>query len=617
MDFHARFPPGKRGGFAGSHSWDLTSDPPPVHRLSMPVAPFRRFLALTRPHRPKIVLGIALILAATLLTLPAPWILKLVIDRALPEHNLRLFAGLLAAFTAIFIVRAGLTLVRNRVLQSAAMRLVCDVRIQLFAHLQTLSLRYFDANQTGKTASRITQDTNEVYALTNGFLITVIADAVTLVGVLGFLFWIEWRLALAVTAVLPFFVFNYLHQRRRMREESRVHRQNWDKVVGFLHEKVAAARVVKSFAKEEDEIAVFAQGINADYFNYSRIVVRYTKLAIIADLLGSLGALVVLGYGGWLVLEGRMAVGTLVAFNGYIAFIFPPIVRFADLNLIFQRATTSLENIFALLDTKPEVTDAPDAHPLPPVRGDVEFQDVCFDYDLEPPGQGRPRTLTSVSFTVSAGQLVAIVGPSGSGKSTVVNLLARFYDPASGRVLVDGHDIRGVTTSSLRRQIGIVLQENILFSGALEDNLKYGQPDATRAQILEAACAANAHDFITALPDGYATTVGERGIKLSGGQRQRIAIARAILKDPRILIFDEATSALDSASERLIQQAMEHLMHGRTTFVIAHRLSTIQRADMILVMDQGRLAEQGTHADLLARGGLYARLHALQFRELA
>jgi subfamily B ATP-binding cassette protein MsbA len=415
--------------------------------------------------------------------------------------------------------------------------------------------------------------------------------------------------------VMPLFVFNYLHNRKRMREESRTHRQNWDKVMGFLHEKVSSARVIKSFVREQGEITAFSGGINADFFNYSRIVMRNTKLAVIADLLGSIGALVVLGYGGWLVVKGQMGVGTLVAFNAYIAFVFPPIVRFVDLATIFQRAITALENVFALLDTKPEVADLADAAPLPHIAGDVEFRGVSFDYDPAATLPGGPRTLRDVSFHVRAGQVAAIVGPSGSGKSTIINLLARFYDPVSGEVLVDGHDIRHATVDSFRRQIGIVLQENVLFSGTLEDNLKYGKPDATREEIIAAATTANAHDFIVALPDGYSTVVGERGAQMSGGQRQRIAIARAILKDPRILIFDEATSALDLASERLIQEAMERVMKGRTTFIIAHRLSTIQMADQILVMDQGSLAEQGTHDELLRIEGLYARLHALQFKE--
>jgi ATP-binding cassette, subfamily B, bacterial MsbA len=578
-------------------------------------SPFRRFLSLCRPHAVQISFGVALILVATFLTLPAPWILKIIIDKALPNKDVGLLMKLLGLFTALFMLRAWLTMVRNRVLQHAAMRLVCDLRIQLFAHLQTLSLRYFDRTHTGETVSRVSQDTGEVYTLTNGFLINLIADSVTVVVVVGFLFYVDWRLALATSAVMPLFVFNYLYNRRRMREESRTHRQNWDRVMGFLHEKVSSARVIKSFVREQGEITTFSGGINADFFNYSRIVMRNTKLAVIADLLGSIGALVVLGYGGLLVVRGQMGVGTLVAFNAYIAFVFPPIVRFVDLATIFQRAITALENVFALLDTKPEVADMPGAATLPPIRGEVEFRNVSFDYNMEATAPGEPRTLRDVSFRIREGQVAAIVGPSGSGKSTIINLLARFYDPASGQVLVDGQDIRFATSESFRQQIGIVLQENVLFSGTLEDNLKYGKPDATREEIIAAATTANAHDFIVALPDGYSTVVGERGAQMSGGQRQRIAIARAILKNPRILIFDEATSALDLASERLIQQAMERVMQGRTTFIIAHRLSTIQRADQILVMDQGRLAERGTHVELLALEGLYARLHALQFKD--
>ncbi len=579
---------------------------------------FQRFLALVRPEAGKIGLGVVLILLATAVTLPAPWILKLVIDDALPARDTGKLGVLLAAFTGLFVARALLTLWRNRVLQYAAMRVTCDLRIALFRHMQSLSLRYFDANQTGKVISRVAQDTGELYNLTNNFLINLIADTVTVAGVLCFLYWVEWRLALAVTLVLPFFVINYLYNRRKMKLEARVHRDNWDQVMGFLQERVAAARVVKSFGRESAEGDTFAGSINADYFNYSKIVLRNTRLAVIADVLGSIGGLIVLGFGGWLVIRGDMQVGTLVAFNAYIVYIFPPIVRFVDLAAILQRASTALENIFAIFDTRPEVADDAGKPPLPaPARGEVEFVNVSFDYELEPPGRGRPRTLTEVNFHIPAGRMVAIVGPSGSGKSTLINLIARFYDVASGEVRIDGRDVRSVSVESLRRQIGIVLQENILFSGTLEENIKYGRADATREQVLAAARAANADEFIAKLPDGYSTVVGERGAKLSGGQRQRVAIARAILKNPRILIFDEATSALDTQSERLIQQAMERLMADRTTFVIAHRLSTIQRADIILVMEQGRLVEMGRHEELVHRGGLYSRLHALQFQEPA
>ncbi len=580
--------------------------------------PLQRGLGFIRPQAPKIALGVVLILAATAVTLPAPWIFKLVIDDALPSGDLRHLVTLLTVFTVLFVARALLTLWRNRVLQYAAMRVTCDLRIALFRHLQSLSLRYFDANQTGKVISRVTQDTGELYNLTNNFLINLIADCVTVVVVLGFLFIVEWRLALAVTLLLPLFAFNYLHNRKKMKHEARVHRDNWDQVVGFLQERVAAARVVKSFNREAAESNTFADGINADYTNFSRIVLRNTRLSVIADVLGSVGGLLILGLGGWLVVRGEMQVGTLVAFNAYIAYVFPPIVRFVDLTAVLQRANTALENIFAVFDTRPEIENDTTRPALPdPVRGEVEFEAVNFDYDAGPPGAGRPRTLTEVSFRVPAGTMVAIVGPSGSGKSTLINLLARFYDPASGAVRVDGHDLREVSVESLRSRIGIVLQDNVLFSGTLEDNLKYGRPDATREQIAAAAQAANAHEFIAALPDGYTTLVGERGARLSGGQRQRIAIARALLKDPRILIFDEATSALDTQSERLIQQAMERLMQGRTTFVIAHRLSTIRKADLILVMDGGRLVEAGRHDDLIANGGLYSRLHALQFQDPA
>ncbi|RXK56947.1 ABC transporter ATP-binding protein [Oleiharenicola lentus] len=573
-----------------------------------------RALALCRPFAGRLALGAGLIVLGTAFTLPAPWLFKLLLDEALPRRDSRLLLVLLVAAVLLLVARALLTLVRNRLLQTVAMRLVCDLRIRVFAHLQTVSLRYFDRARTGETVAKICQDTGELYNLTNGLLINLVADTVTVLAVLVFLFWVEWRLALAACVVLPLFVLNYLHHRERMQAESRTHRQHWDKVVGFLNERIANPRVIKAFGREAGEVAEFASGINADYFNYSAVVMRNTKLSVVADTLAAVGGAVVLGYGGWLVMDEAMAPGTLVAFNAYLALVFPPLVRFVDLAAIFHRAFTGLENVFALLDLQPEVKDAPGARGLDPVRGEVRFERVGFDYRGGGSREVR-AALTDVSLVARPGESIALVGPSGSGKSTLVALLARFYDPTHGRILIDGVDLRELSLASLRRLIAIVPQENVLFSGTIEDNLRYGRPAAPRDTIVAAAQAASAHDFILQLPDGYSTLVGERGAQLSGGQRQRIAIARALLVDPRILIFDEATSALDTVSERAIQDAMTRISAGRTVFSIAHRLSTVQNADRILVLDAGRIVESGTHADLLAHGGLYAHLHALQFRD--
>jgi subfamily B ATP-binding cassette protein MsbA len=575
----------------------------------------RRALALCRPFAGRLCLGASLIVVGTVLTLPTPWLFKLLIDEALPRRDVHLLLVLLGAAALLLIARALLTLLRNRLLQIVAMRLVCDLRIRVFAHLQTVSLRYFDRARTGETVARICQDTGELYNLTNGLLINLVADSVTVLAVLGFLFWVEWHLALAACAVLPLFLLNYLHHRKRMQAESRTHRQHWDSVVGFLHERIANPRVIKAFGREAGEISAFAGGIQADYFNYSAVVMRNTKLSVVADTLAAVGGAIVLGYGGWLVIEGRMQTGTLVAFNAYLALVFPPIVRCVDLAAVFHRAFTGLENVFGLLDLQPEVKDAPHAKSLERVRGEVEFANVSFDYLADDSAPPR-AALTDVSLVASPGQLIALVGPSGSGKSTLVSLLARFYDPTGGRILIDGVDLQEISLAALRRMIAIVPQESVLFSGTIEDNLRYGRPEATRDEIVAAARAANAHDFILQLRDGYSTVVGERGAQLSGGQRQRIAIARALLVDPRILIFDEATSALDSASERLIQEAMGRISVGRTVFIIAHRLSTVQQADQILVLDGGRIVEAGRHAELIAGPGLYAHLHALQFRDL-
>ena len=571
----------------------------------------RRFLGYLRGYEGQLTVAVLLILAVTALTLPYPLIVKSMIDDALPHRDWPKQEFLMGLFLVFFLARGVLSYLNRYLLQRVGMRITCDLRKDIFAHLQTLSLKYYENFHTGKIVARVAEDTGALFNLVTNVLVNLISDSVTLVAIIGVLFWINWQLAVLMMLVLPLFIFNYRLSRKRLRKLSRRHRRNWDRVIGFLHERVASARLVKSFSMEEREIKRFDRGIENDYHNFNQLTLTNARLWVIADMISSLGLLLVLYFGGWLVIHDRLTVGNLVAFMTYVGFLFSPIVRLNDVNTIVQRAITSLEKIYEVVDTQSFPMERADAIELPSLRGRVEFRDVQFSYEA-----GR-RVLKDINLRVEPGQMIALVGPSGSGKTTSVNLLSRFYDVDQGAILVDDIDIRNVSVKSLRRQMGIVMQEALLFSGTLIDNISYGRPEATRETIIEAAKAANAHAFIMQLPRGYRTVVGERGVKLSGGQRQRIAIARAILKNPRILIFDEATSALDTESERLIQGAMERLVRDRTTFVIAHRLSTILKADRIVVLQAGEIVEQGTHIELLAHRGLYFRLYELQFSQAA
>ena len=571
----------------------------------------RRFLGYLRGYEGQLAVAVLLILAVTALTLPYPLIVKYMIDDALPHRDWPKQEFLMGLFLVFFLVRGVLSYLNRYLLQRVGMRITCDLRKDIFAHLQTLSLKYYENFHTGKIVARVAEDTGALFNLVTNVLVNLISDSVTLLAIIGVLFWINWQLAVLMMLVMPLFIFNYRLSRKRLRKLSRRHRRNWDRVIGFLHERVASARLVKSFSMEEREIKRFDRGIENDYHNFNQLTLTNARLWVIADMISSLGLLLVLYFGGWLVIHDRLTVGNLVAFMTYVGFLFSPIVRLNDVNTIVQRAITSLEKIYEVVDTRSFPVERPDAIELPSLRGRVEFRDVHFSYEA-----GR-RVLKDINLKVEPGQMIALVGPSGSGKTTSVNLLSRFYDVDQGAILVDNIDIRNVSVKSLRRQMGVVMQEALLFSGTLVDNISYGRPEATRETIVEAAKAANAHAFITQLPRGYRTIVGERGVKLSGGQRQRIAIARAILKNPRILIFDEATSALDTESERLIQDAMERLIRDRTTFVIAHRLSTILKADRIVVLQAGEIVEQGTHTELLAHRGLYFRLYELKFSQAA
>jgi subfamily B ATP-binding cassette protein MsbA len=568
----------------------------------------RRFLPYLTPYWQKLSVIFCLILVVTGLELMRPILIGMIVNEAVKGEAWSMAVWLLVIFFLSVIGRSGLLLTRNYLIQRTGMRVTCDMRVNIFRHLQNLSLRFYDARHTGKIASRISNDTGAFHNLVTGASVNLLGDVILIVGALGFLMWKNWQLALITYAVLPFFLINYFWHKRRLRVESRRHRRNWDNVLSFLHERIASTRLVRAFATEDTEVEIFRQRIEADYHNFTRVVWRNSLLNVGADFLAGIGTCAVLGYGAWLVMtEKTFSVGDLTAFLFFLGLLYTPIIRIVESNAVIQQAATSLEKIFTLLDTQPHIPENDSLPQLPDLEGKVTFDSVSFAYRPQHP------TLRNLQFEVPPGQTYALVGPSGSGKSTIITLLARFYDPSEGRILVDGKDIRDFNVQSLRRQVGIVMQDNILFSGTIADNIKYGRPGASHEEVIEAAKAANAHDFISKLPQGYETWLGERGVQLSGGQRQRVAISRVILKNPRILILDEATSALDTEAERQVQEALDHLMKGRTSIVIAHRLSTVINADKILVLKQGVVVESGRHEELLKQDGVYRHLNELQF----
>jgi len=581
-----------------------------------------------RPYKPQLACVFLLIILVSVFSLVFPtltgWIIDFVngkrstmfawlLDLIVPRNVVGWAAILpLLIFNALLLVaRATALLTRNHLMQTTGMRVTCDLRVAIFSHLQKLSLKFYEDRQTGRIVTRVTQDAGSIHMLVTGASVTLLGDLTQSIGVFILLFFYNWQLALTTLIFVPLFIFNYFWHRRRMRLESRRHRRNWARVVGFLNERISNSRVIRAFATEEEEETLFRGGIQADFNNYNRLQWRNTLLGATAELLSGLGSLTAVGFGAWLILHGRLSTGDLFAFLGFLTLLYGPIVRVFDANAVIQTGVTSMEKIFAILDTRPHIPENDALPAFPPMRGKVEFRDVSFGYRI---GQA---TLDHVSFSVEPGEMIALVGPSGAGKSTVITLLARFYDPSAGQVLIDDLPMAGYNVQSIRRQIGIVMQDSILFSGTIAENIRYGRQDATHAEIVAAAKAANAHDFILQLRNGYDSRVGERGVSLSGGQRQRMAIARVLLTNPRILILDEATSSLDSQAEKLIQEATEKLMRNRTAIVIAHRLSTVVNANRILVMDHGRIVATGRHAELLASPGIYRDLYQLQFAERA
>ena len=488
-------------------------------------------------------------------------------------------------------------------------RILFDLRNHVFSHLQSLSMRFYDLKGTGQILSRVREDVAALRSLVTTTSIDIITDMVTVIVMLVFMFSWHWKLTLLSLAVMPLIIGNYFFFIHRLRPIWRQWRDKWADISTGLFEAVAGAKVVKAFGRERHHELKLFRDMRTTFEWEIKVTRDRTAMQRIAMFLRTLGGGVVLSYGGYLVVQGDFTLGSMIAFIAFLQRLQQPIMSLININATIQEAMVSTERVFGLLDSEPTVEETQDAIALPEIRGHVKFDNVQFSYEPETP------VLHDINLEAQPGMMIALVGPSGCGKTTVANLIARFYDPTSGSIRIDGYDLRDVTIKSIRSQMGIVLQENFLFDGSVAENIRFGRPNATDEEIVGAALAANAHQFIVEqLPEGYETKVGERGIRLSGGQKQRLSIARTILRDPRILILDEATSSLDTQSEEQIQQALDRLMKSRTSFVIAHRLSTVLKADMIVVMEEGRIVETGTHEQLMETEGMYAGMYNKQFK---
>jgi ATP-binding cassette subfamily B multidrug efflux pump len=578
----------------------------------------RRLASYMGPFRLQLLGVAALLIGGTLLQLAAPYLIGRAVDEfitvadrsGLTATMLLLLGAYLGSWGASFGQFYVMTIVGNNVLYA--------LRSQIFDRVQTLSLTFFDRHEAGDLMSRLTNDVDTIAQVLNAGLVQTIGSSLIIVGIVAAMIGLNWQLAVATFAILPLMFASSLIFSRRARRAFRETRRTIGSVSADLEENISGVRVAQAFAREGQNIERF------DELNRANRDANVSAQGIIAafspilDVLSTIGLAIVIGYGGYLALHTPplVTVGVIVSFLVYVRRFFQPIQQLAQLYAQLQSALAGAERIFELIDTQPDLTDAPDATEMPRIVGRVELDHVSFRYKADEP------VLSDVSLVGEPGQTVALVGPTGAGKTTTVNLIGRFYDVVEGAVKIDGHDIRSVTRASLRAQMGVVLQDTFLFSGTLMDNIRYGRLDANDEEVIEAAKLANADSFISHLPDGYHTELSEQGRNLSQGQRQLIAIARAILADPRLLILDEATSSVDTRTELLIQQALNRLLEGRTSFVIAHRLSTIRNADQLLVMEGGKIVERASstpersaHEQLLALGGEYFKLYTSQFRQ--
>jgi len=615
----------------------------------------KRVWQYARSYRWRILVILVITLATTGLGLLPPLILRDLLDRTLPAGDLPRLAWLVVGLVTVPLLTGGLTVFIRQLNSRVGEGVVYDLRVALFSHLQRMSLGFFTHTKIGELMSRLNNDVMGAQSAISNTLVSIVTSLIQAVVITAVMLTLEWRLALITIAVLPLFIFAARKLGKNLRDITR-RQLDLNAIMNAAEQEIlniSGALLVKLFGRTAEEDRRFKQRAGDVRDINVRRAVTGSLFFVSVSLLGSIGVALVYGAGGYLVIQQSLTIGTIVALGAYLVSLYGALQTLTVAPVDFATSMVSFERVFEVLDVPREIVDKANAYVLRDTRGELEFRDVSFRYspegigvlhDVRRFGRGQDmltmssgetsekrgvhdndksaagpvpppvEVLEHISFRAESGRLVALVGPSGAGKTTLTYLIPRLYDPTSGQVMIDGHDLKEVTLTSLSAQIGMVTQESYLFHDTIRTNLLYGRPEATQNEIEAATRAANVHDFVAGLPSGYETIVGERGYRLSGGEKQRLALARVILKDPRVLVLDEATSSLDSQSEALIQEALKRVMVGRTSIVIAHRLSTILAADLILVLDRGRIVERGTHSSLLAQGGLYAHLYETQFR---